>query len=387
MANVAVKALCVTTQVPGIGGKRGIPTLLWGGPGIGKSSAVEDLLSIITGKRPETVITSIQDPTDFGGLPMPTDNAHFRKAAPEWAHRLSQEAAGLFLDEISQAPPANQSAVMRVVLNRVVGDLPLDPGTVVVAAANPPDVAAGGWELAPPLANRFCHVEWQPPSVESWAKGMLTGDWGTGTFPRLTKEAWEPAFAKALGQVTGWLRRFGDGKLYHLPEHDSQRGGAWPSPRSWENAIRGLAGVWALYQQDEELEHVVVGGCVGVGLASEALTYLHNADLPDPEELLEQPSRFHVDRARPDRTYIVLASLQAAALREHPKQKERVYAALQVVDICCKERQMDVAMECAGNLAQFCGQHGLIRECPKVFETYKQFTELLTATGHMAKAG
>lgn len=35
------------------------------------------------------------------------------------------------------------------------------PDTVrIVAAANPPDVAASGWELSAPLANRFVHIQW-----------------------------------------------------------------------------------------------------------------------------------------------------------------------------------------------------------------------------------
>ena len=53
-----------------------------------------------------------------------------------------------------------QAALLRVVLERVVGDLELPADVAVVAAANPPEQAADGWDLSAPLANRFCHLEW-----------------------------------------------------------------------------------------------------------------------------------------------------------------------------------------------------------------------------------
>ncbi|EUA17503.1 ATPase associated with various cellular activities AAA_5 domain protein [Mycobacterium xenopi 3993] len=49
------------------------------------------------------------------------------------------------------------------------------PATVrMIAAANPPEQAAGGYDLEPPLSNRFCHVGFTP-SVDEWLDGMATG--------------------------------------------------------------------------------------------------------------------------------------------------------------------------------------------------------------------
>ena len=45
-------------------------------------------------------------------------------------------------------------ALLRVVLERTVGDLTLPHDVAIVAAANPPEQAADGWDLSPPLANR-----------------------------------------------------------------------------------------------------------------------------------------------------------------------------------------------------------------------------------------
>src|SRR5438094_5905781 len=109
-----------------------VPVLLWGAPGTGKSSAVRKLAHAMNWPC-ETVIASIREPSDFAGLPIVADGA-VRFAPPTWARRLAEsgrEGGLLFLDEISTAPPAVQAALLRVVLERVVGDLTL-PDNVAV---------------------------------------------------------------------------------------------------------------------------------------------------------------------------------------------------------------------------------------------------------------
>jgi len=94
-----------------------------------------------------------------------------------WAKELVAGGGGyLFLDELTTSPPAVQAAMLAVALDLTVGDVQLPKGTRVIAGANPPDCAAGGYELEAPLANRFCHVEFTP-SVDEWLDGMSTG-WG-----------------------------------------------------------------------------------------------------------------------------------------------------------------------------------------------------------------
>jgi MoxR-like ATPase len=128
----------------------GVPVLIWGPPGVGKTAAIL-ALGCRLGLPVEVVIASIREPTDFAGLPVVHDG-EVRFAPPAWARRLAAAGKGiLVLDEISTAPPAVQAALLRVVLDRVVGDLPLPPAVTIVAAANPPDMTAGGGTWRRPL--------------------------------------------------------------------------------------------------------------------------------------------------------------------------------------------------------------------------------------------
>src|SRR6202042_2804518 len=105
-------------------------------------------------------------------------------APPSWAVAVAEAGHGLvFFDEISTAPPAVQAALLRVVLERTVGDLTLPDAVSVVAAANPPERAADGWALSPPLANRFCHLDW-PVDARTVADGFA-GGWPTPAPPSL----------------------------------------------------------------------------------------------------------------------------------------------------------------------------------------------------------
>ncbi|MGW4227830.1 AAA family ATPase [Streptomyces sp. NPDC004980] len=266
-----------------------LPVLLWGEPGIGKTAALTQL-AVSLDLPLTTVIASVHEPSDFSGLPVIGDDPAGNgvpMAPPDWAVRLVRAGRGLlFLDELSTAPPAVQAALLRLVLERRIGTLQLPPGVRIVAAANPRSSAADGWELSPPLANRFVHLKWIHDH-EVVVRG-LGGTWPRATLPRLDPGKLPEAVDFARRAVCGLLAA--RPKLVHqMPSSETRRGGPWPSPRSWDMTLCLIAFATAAGSSREVLSFLV-RGTVGDGPGLELLASLDRLDLPDPETLLADPA-------------------------------------------------------------------------------------------------
>jgi hypothetical protein len=291
-----------------------VPVLLWGGPGTGKSSAVRDLAMQMHWPC-EVVIASIREPSDFAGLPV-IEQGNVRFAPPAWAKRLVCAGKGLlFLDEISTAPPAVQAALLRVVLERVVGDLELPADVAVVAAANPPEQAADGWDLSAPLANRFCHIDWIP-DAPAFAQGITAG-WPAATIPELDG-AWR-ARDPTTRALVGAFVAARPSLLSQPPKDAAQAGRAWPSPRTWEMVAWLLAAANEI-GASEQVRATLVAGAVGVGAGIEFLHWLKEMDLGDPEAALLDPEAFVLPE-RGDRAYAALSAVAAAVAANNTPER------------------------------------------------------------------
>ncbi|MFC5817251.1 AAA family ATPase [Nonomuraea harbinensis] len=286
--------------------RAGLPVLLWGAPGTGKTSAV-----VALGRQldlpVEVVVGSVREPGDFAGLPVVRQEGTWF-APPRWAERLASAGSGLlFLDELTTAPPAVQAAMLRVVLERAVGDLVLPEGVRIVAAANPPDLAADGWELSAPLANRLVHLDWEVSPVDV-ADGLAHG------FPEPDAVRVVPpsraGVAAAKARVGAFLRVRPE-LVLAVPGTPERAGRSWPSPRSWEMAAIALAAGEAdaaVTDVDAAVAALVIGA-VGEAAGFELLSWLRTLDLPDPETLLDDPDAPLPDRA--DRLHALLGGLVA----------------------------------------------------------------------------
>jgi len=324
-----------------------LPVLLWGEPGIGKTATLQQLAEGL-GLPLTTVIASVHEPSDFAGLPVVGDDPAVQgvpMAPPDWAVRLVRAGKGLlFLDELSTAPPAVQAALLRVVLERRVGALRLPPGVRIVAAANPRSSAADGWELSPPLANRFVHVQWSYEH-EVVVRG-LGGVWPRATMPLLDPDVLPSAVTRARRAVCGFL----DARptlVHRLPDSEARRGGAWPSPRSWDMTLRLVAFATAAGVSREVLS-MLVRGTVGDGPGLELLAFMDRMDLPDPEALLADPA----SAALPERGDLRQATLDGVveAVRKRP-ERSRWEAAWAVLVRALETGAPDVVVVPASTLA------------------------------------
>lgn len=314
--------------------KEKVPPLLWGDPGVGKSSLVRALareldLPMIT------LVGSIMDPTDVSGIPVPRgDAAYF--LPPSWAIRARDIPHIIFVDELTTVGPSVQAALLRLVLDRAAGDVELHPETIIIAAANPPHMAPGGRNLSPAMLNRFCHL-WVEPDVQSFSRFLATGAWPESNegldAPSVKRELSMKLVSEFVSSFPGAVHCFPG--VEKLIARDEARGDefietvAWPSLRSWEMAARLFAGAREM-GAGENVVRSLVSGCVGRESALEFLTWVRSKDVPDPERLIGNPSLARgVSGMRPDIIAAAADAIAAAVKRDLSKDRwDRAWLAL-----------------------------------------------------------
>jgi ATPase family associated with various cellular activities (AAA) len=132
-----------------------ISTMIWGAPGIGKSSIVSQLATVHDLEFIDVRLSQLA-PTDLRGLPV-AENGVSKWFPPEF---LPHKGRGiLFLDEINMAPPAMQGMAQQLILDRCIGSYRVPDDWFVWAAGNRREDRAGVFEMPAPLANRFLHLQ------------------------------------------------------------------------------------------------------------------------------------------------------------------------------------------------------------------------------------
>ncbi|MEM9836277.1 MAG: AAA family ATPase [Bacteroidota bacterium] len=296
-------ALLITLNTPAPNGLTGIPVLLWGRPGVGKSSFIEGLATERT--KVLTLIASIHDPTDFSGLPV-HENGKVQYVPPAWIDTFAQYEEGiLFLDELSTCPPAVQAALLRVVFERRVGFEPLPENVRIVAAANPPDLMVGGWELSPPMRNRFVHLDWDI-APELFTNALLS-QWEPGELTAIDPAAHAEVLPEWKAKVAAFLRV--SPSLLHGDPGKEKYG--YASPRSWEYAAHLLASCTVL-ELPPNLD--LLKGCLGEGTAVALAEYLQTLSMPDPEAVLRGEVQPQLSELNDGEVFVLFAGMERILL-------------------------------------------------------------------------
>ena len=306
--------LKILTFTPGNGGAWGLPAYWWGPPGIGKSAIIEGFCA--DWQIPCEVLTpGERGHGGFGAVPVPVQqdgSTVITYPVPEWALRMQQAGVGfVFVDEMTTATPTIQPALLGLVNARRIGATNLLPTVRVMGAMNPVDQAAGGWDIAPPLANRAGHFDVDSPEADQWCDWLIGGPAARKDSGAWKQEqdrvlgVWDGLFAEAKGLVSGFIKRE-PSRLYDMPKASNPGlSKAWPSPRTWELATRALAGCQA-HGAGENMETTMVEAFVGPGTAQSFLAWRASLDLPDPMDILTGKVKFKHDKNRLDRTIVTL---------------------------------------------------------------------------------
>lgn len=294
-----------------------IPTLLWGPSGVGKTAQVEQIAKELRmGFVPVAVSTRLAE--DFSGLPVPTED-RIEQRPLSWLTRAIDlaeshpEGCIVLLDEFSCAPAAVQAALLSLVQSRYCGDTSIPQSVAFVAAANPVDQAADGWELPLPTISRWLHLDWSAPTVEEWREWLFSS-----AVKKEDNKRWRgPEGARARGIVCGYLSRVPSALCPSQRDRDRGDSSPYPCPRSWEMAARAVAQVIpARGDLSTSMEHIeaLVRGCVGSGPSVELGRWIENNDIPDPEEVLRSPDAWEIPSCRPDRVIATLSGVTSAVL-------------------------------------------------------------------------
>jgi hypothetical protein len=193
-----------------------LSAMIWGAPGIGKSSIVSAVAGD-AGLRLIDVRLSQLAPTDLRGLPVPRHGEAGQLGTSVWypPEFLPRDGRGiLFLDELNMAPPSMQGVAQQLILDRRVGSYTVPEGWFIWAAGNRKEDRASVFEMPAPLSNRFLHLQVEADFESFKAHAISQG---------------------ANEQLLAFLS-FRPELLHKV---DPTRP-AWPSPRSWMMASRLL---------------------------------------------------------------------------------------------------------------------------------------------------
>lgn len=274
------------------------PAILWGPPGIGKT----ELVRAIARKHNLPLfilLASTMDPTDINGLPAikemtierPDGSKEvFTATEPTlqyWAEALIREGKGiLFFDEANNAVPAVQSTLLSVLQGRIVGRHVLPDEVWMIAASNDTADAADGWELAPPMANRFMHIEFHA-NLEDWYGGMVC-NWGADVAENdVEAQKRYLTLQRSRTEVAGFVKQH-PALLHAMPSTATEAGKAWPSPRSWDSMARILA-VVPKSDGTNNARYRAISGLVGEAAATQYDQYERGLKLPQYEDVINNP--------------------------------------------------------------------------------------------------
>jgi hypothetical protein len=262
------------------------PVMLWGPPGVGKSQMV----SQVARKHAAPVIDirlSQMEPSDLRGIPFRTDDR------VEWAvpALLPDEARHgpegiLFLDEITSAPPAVSAAAYQLILDRRLGEYQVPAGWAIFAAGNRQGDRGVTYTMPAPLANRFSHFE-VDTNLEDWV-------------------LW--AYRNQIDERVVAFLRFRPELLFDFdPAHNPV---AFPSPRSWEFAHRGLQ----KFADHPQLLQGALQACVGPAAGVELNAFINSLEqMPDLDAIVNGEEKAVPEEV--DLQYAVAAALIGRAIR------------------------------------------------------------------------
>jgi hypothetical protein len=151
------------------------PVFIWGPPGVGKSSLVEQFAQQL-GLECVSLLGSQLAPEDLIGIPK-IDAGVSRFYPPAMIVRDREFV--LFIDELNIASQEIQKAFYSLILDKRIGEYRLPPGSIIIGAGNRAHDAALAKQMPSALVNRMVHVHLKASHREwlEWAQDHGVHPW------------------------------------------------------------------------------------------------------------------------------------------------------------------------------------------------------------------
>ncbi|MBR4407692.1 MAG: AAA family ATPase [Clostridia bacterium] len=292
--------------------EKGKSFMLHGPSGVGKTRRIEevdsDFVSIVlrNGMLPEEVIGKTIYPN--GGASRPSV-----WMPPAWYTNLCKKCEEepdenhvLFIDEITNVKPSEQSLVYNLVLTRSIGPNigKLPKNVVVVAAGNTKQESEAAYNMPEPLFRRFeGHIELQP-DVSSWLEwGTEMSSKGEGRF-------------KIHPLVASFVATYRE-KVFYSP-YDSEEPPKFAiDPRGWEQ-VSDL-----IYDNDGVLAREMIENKVGKEIANAFMAFAES-DTLTIEDILDESFTIYDIPKKVDEQYALVLALSRCTEEEFPTIKNFV---------------------------------------------------------------
>lgn len=283
--------------------EHGYPVLITGQPGIGKTDIVgqateeakkfkfkrtDFLKKSGIYKQDEikfkmlTFHPAVSEPTDYKGQPWVLDGkADFLPYGDLRSLIEADSPTVAFFDDIGQAPPCVQAALMQLFLARKVNGHSVSDFVVFIGATNRKKDRAGVSGILEPVKSRFKSIIELVPNAEDWIDWALTN--------------------KVHPDVVGYVHFKPDAVADYQPTAEMTNSCC---PRTLVAASDWL---WAGVEDYE-----MISGAIGAGRAAELMSFIKvKNSLPDLEEIIKNPMEAYVpdERKEPSALYAVVSAL------------------------------------------------------------------------------
>ena len=265
--------------------------MLVGAPGIGKSDIMRQAADEEQCES-MTLHPAVSDPTDYKGMPFPgvdRKSADFLPYGELYRMIHADKPTLVNAEELGQAPPGVQAALMHLLLAREVAGKKISPHVTFAACTNRREDRAGVVGILEPVKSRFGAILHMVPDYDEWKMGYA--------YPNKVHES-----------IIAFLGFRPDMFFKHNPTADIVNS---PNPRTWVNLSKLV-----YLELSADVAPIAYEGAVGA-VAGEYLSYLkHYSTRPNIDAILENPEKGEIPKEKAV-LYAVAVGLAARASKEN----------------------------------------------------------------------